>query len=309
MKRRADRAFTLLECVVALTVLALSLMAIFNVNSTALASHVYAKKLTVANLLARSKMTDIEQQLYDKGFAADDEEDAGDFTDDGWSSFKWRSKIIAPKTTHLKPEQAIGALFNIPMGGDGKDPLSAMMSAMSGGAGQAAATANGNAAANPLAALMAGPATAMMSTQLTQMIEQLTKSVREVHLTVTWKEGNLTESLDVVTHVVSLGPGTDRNGGAIAAAGVTTQGGEVMVRTDNGQVVAKPVPNPRGPGMVDPTDGMPVMAQSQWAASRGPAGSAFPGGLPSTFTGKGGLSNLPGFQPPIRRTKLGGRLE
>ena len=172
MKRRANRAFTLLECVVALTVLALSLMAIFNVNSTALASHVYAKKLTVATLLARSKMTDIEQQLYDKGFAADDEEDAGDFTDDGWSSFKWRSKIVAPKTTNLKPEQAIGALFNIPMGGDGKDPLAAMMSAMSGG-GQAGA------AANPLAALMAGPATAMMSSQLTQMIEIGRASWRE----------------------------------------------------------------------------------------------------------------------------------
>ena len=35
-------------------------------------SHVYAKKLTVATLLARSKMVDLEQELYDKGFKADD---------------------------------------------------------------------------------------------------------------------------------------------------------------------------------------------------------------------------------------------
>jgi general secretion pathway protein I len=302
MNRRGANGFTLLESVIALMVMVLSLMAIFDINSSALASHVFAKKLTVATLLARSKMTDIEQQLYDKGFAADDEEDAGDFSDDGWPSYKWRSKIVAPKTTGLKPEQAIGALFNIPMG-DTDNPLAALMSGTMNKPG----AAPGADSANPLAAAMAGPAAAMMQSQFTQMIDQITKSVREVHLTVTWKEGKLTESVDIVTHVVSLGPGTDRNGGALAAAGVATQGGEVMVRTDNGQVVAKPVPNPKGPGMVDPVDGMPVMAQSQWAASRGGAGLNPSGALPLPFGGVKGLGSLPGFPNKFTpRQRLGG---
>ena len=61
------RAFTLLEVLVALAILGVSLLAIIDINSQAIAAHLYAKKLTVATLLARSKMTDIEQQMYDKG--------------------------------------------------------------------------------------------------------------------------------------------------------------------------------------------------------------------------------------------------
>src|SRR5258708_33035725 len=71
-------------------------------------------------------MIDIEQDLYDKGFNNDDEEKSGDFSDEGWSSFKWRAKILAPRTQGDSPEQLIGAIFNIPLSGDGaKDsPLS-----------------------------------------------------------------------------------------------------------------------------------------------------------------------------------------
>src|SRR5262245_51910813 len=106
---RASRAigFTLLETMVALAILALSLMAIFRLNSGAVSMHAYSKKLTVASLLARSKMTDLEQELYDKGFNNDDEEKTGDFSDEGWSSFKWRAKIIAPRTDGVSPGQII----------------------------------------------------------------------------------------------------------------------------------------------------------------------------------------------------------
>jgi general secretion pathway protein I len=46
-----------------------------------------------------------------------------------------------------------------------------------------------------------------------------------VHLTVTWKNGSTTESIDLVTHVVSLGPGSDRNGNPAAAAAAAASGG------------------------------------------------------------------------------------
>ena len=59
------RGFTLLEVVVALAILGLALLAIFDLNAGAVASHAYAKRLTIATMLARSKMTDIEQELYD----------------------------------------------------------------------------------------------------------------------------------------------------------------------------------------------------------------------------------------------------
>ena len=68
MTRVRSAGFTLLEVVVAMAILCMSLMAIFNMNAGAIRMHTYTKRLTVATLLARSKMTDIEQQLYDKGF-------------------------------------------------------------------------------------------------------------------------------------------------------------------------------------------------------------------------------------------------
>src|SRR5712692_5878851 len=104
--------FTLLEVIVSMAILGLALMAIFDLNAGAVAMHAYTKKLTVASLLARSKMIDIEQDLYDKGFNNDDEEKSGDFSDEGWSSFKWRAKILAPRTQGVSPEQLIGAIFN-----------------------------------------------------------------------------------------------------------------------------------------------------------------------------------------------------
>ena len=58
----------------------------------------------------------------------------------------------------------------------------------------------------------------LMQGQFSQMVDQLTKTVREVHLTVSWPEGSKMETLELVTHVVSLGPGGDRNGNLQASA-------------------------------------------------------------------------------------------
>src|SRR4051812_35371801 len=113
----ARGGFTLLEVVLAMAILGMSLLAIFRLNSGAVAMHAYTKRLTVATLLARSKITDIEQDLYDRGFSVDDQEQSGDFSDEGWgTSFRWKAKILAPKTQGISPDQLLSALFNIPGG-------------------------------------------------------------------------------------------------------------------------------------------------------------------------------------------------
>jgi general secretion pathway protein I len=292
---RKSRAFTLLEVVIALAILAVSLVAILDINSQAVYSHIYAKKLTIATLLARSKMVDLEQKLHDTGMTPDDEEDAGDFSEEGWPSYKWRAKIIAPKTNGLSPEQLFGALFNIPMGmGTDKDSkgggmLSSLFgsggsSSKDGAAGAALAGAGGAAAgAGGLAAL--GPMAGMAQQQFTMMVDQLQKAVREVHLTVTWKEGKLTESLDLVTHVVSLGPGSDRNGGAAAAAGLGS-GSQSLVRPD-GTPARSPQPCPSGAGMCD-SDGTQLMT----AAQKAQGGQGTPQ-LPSSTLNPLGTGNVP----------------
>src|SRR5215831_2421348 len=121
------RAFTLLEVVVALAILGLALLAIFDLNSGAVASHAYAKRITVATMLARSKMTDIEQELYDKGFDADDREIQGDFRTEGWEAYTWKAQILAPRTTEISPDKLIEMLFNLPPGKDGVSGLAALL--------------------------------------------------------------------------------------------------------------------------------------------------------------------------------------
>ncbi len=256
--------FTLLETMVALAILALSLMAVFNLNSGAIAMHAYTKKLTVASLLARSKMTDLEQELYDKGFSNDDEEKTGDFSDEGWSAFKWRAKIIAPRTDGVSPDQILGAIFNLPTGsGDSQGPLGAFSALLSGSAPDGG-TAPITGSPLPPGAQVAGrlgPMGGLIQTQFTQLVDQITKTVREVDLTVTWKDGKQLESLDLVTHVVSFGPGGDRNGNLQAAAAQAALN-NTMVNARTCVPVLNPRQLPNGQ-MVDPLTGDPVVPQSQ----------------------------------------------
>ncbi|MCP3141363.1 type IV pilus modification PilV family protein [Pyxidicoccus xibeiensis] len=297
MKR--SRGFTLLEVVVALAILGLALMAIFDLNAGAVSNHVYTKRLTVASLLARSKMTDLEQTLYDDGFSVDDDEESGDFSDEGWPQFKWRARIIAPKTEGVSPDQLIGAIFNLPIGGGGDDPMSGLAGLFGGGA---AAGGKDGASSGPQPAGMSGmggAAMGMAQPMFTQMVQQITQTVREVHLTVFWQEGTQLESIDLVTHVVSLGPGSDRNGGFQAQQG--QQPGEQSsqwVNPNTGLIVANPIPGPNGT-MLDPATRAPLMRQDQFNQQRN-------GGTPPRQGGSGGVvppgnplgkfPSIPGFR-------------
>jgi general secretion pathway protein I len=281
---RRTRGFTLLETVVALAILAMALMAIFDINSGAIANHAYAKKLTVATLLARSKMTDLEQTLYDEGFSTDDKEESGDFSAEGWDNYKWRAKIIAPQTDGVSPDQLIGAIFNLPIGEGGDLGGLASMFGGSGGKDDKGGPQQGM---NP----MAGAAMGMAQPMFTQMVQQITQTVREVHLTVYWRDGTQVESLDVVTHVVSLGPGSDRNGGFQPNNGM--QPGDMAnqwVNPSTGFIVQNPVAGPGG--MVDPATGQTLMRRSDWLQQRGGGGGG--GG----FVPPGGLPGLPGEVKP-----------
>ncbi|NNC17119.1 prepilin-type N-terminal cleavage/methylation domain-containing protein [Corallococcus exiguus] len=299
---RRHSGFTLLETMVAMAILSVALMAIFDLNSGAVANHVYTKRLTVAALLSRSKMTDLEQKLYDDGFEQDDDEQSGDFSDEGWPQFKWRARIIAPKTDGVTPDQLIGAIFNLPMGGgDSGDPLGGLASLFGGGGGDSkgGTPPGGTTGASPLGA----SAMSMAQPMFTQMVDQLTKSVREVHLTVYWKEGTQVESVDVVTHVVSLGPGGDRNGGFTPNAGSTAGAENQWVNPRTGQVVDNPIPGPNGQ-MLDPNTREPLVNRAamlnQLNGNTGQQGGGngntgvnprAPGG--GIFGGRGGMPNLP----------------
>jgi general secretion pathway protein I len=215
--------------VVAMAILGVALLAIFDLNAGAVASHAYVKHLTVATQLARSKMTDLEQELYDKGFEVDDVERKGDFAAEGWNGYTWKASILAPQTAGVSPDKLMEALFGISAGDGGVASLfGGLLGGVDGGlAGLAAAFSGPSSsplppgATGPSGMQALGPFANLAQTQMTQLLDQIRKGVREVRLTVTWKEGSRSESIDVVTHVVSLLQGSDRNGTPGAALGPT----------------------------------------------------------------------------------------
>jgi general secretion pathway protein I len=223
-----------LEVVVAMAILGVALLAIFDLNAGAVASHAYVKRITVATELARAKMTDIEQDLYDKGFEIDDVERSGDFAAEGWNGFSWKARILAPQTSGVTPDKLLEALFAIPPGeGGGLASLFGGLGGADGGlAGMASAALSGGisnsslppGATGPSGMQALGPFATLAQTQVTQLVDQIRRGVREVRLSVSWKEGTRTESLDVVTHVVSLQQGSDRNGTPGAPIGTGTTG-------------------------------------------------------------------------------------
>lgn len=93
-RRRTNEAgFTLLEVMVAIGILAVSLVAIFNVQASSILAASKVKFVTAATLLARSKMVDIEQELMEEGFSEFAESIEGDFSEEGWPDFRYSAII------------------------------------------------------------------------------------------------------------------------------------------------------------------------------------------------------------------------
>jgi general secretion pathway protein I len=87
---RRSRGFTLLEVMVAMTILSGALTWIVVGMARNIAAEGHAKLITSATFLARSKMNDIEDDLYEKGFGEFEKELTGTFEDKGFQRFSWR---------------------------------------------------------------------------------------------------------------------------------------------------------------------------------------------------------------------------
>ncbi len=95
--RGGQNGFTLFEVMVAMGILAISLVAIFNVQGSSILAASRSKFITAASLLARSKLVDIEQELTETGFSDFAEEMEGDFSEEGWPEFSWHAQISKVK--------------------------------------------------------------------------------------------------------------------------------------------------------------------------------------------------------------------
>ncbi len=191
--------FTLLEVMVALAILGLALTAIVGINGNSIRAHGFAKRVTVATMLARSKMADLESQFIEEGFTSEfDQTMEGNFSDEGWSDYRWHAEIVRPDIDGANASALVESLVQ-KLAGDASD-------VMSGGDSSAAPTPTMDTGG---IASMLGP---MIEPQITALVETMKQSVREVRLKILWKDGATEDSFDVVTHLVILAPAGQEGG-------------------------------------------------------------------------------------------------
>ena len=193
MSRRSARGFTLLEVMVALAILSLGLLGISDLVGGAMRNHALAKQLDVATLLARGKLADLEDHYEEEGFRDFDETDEGTFDEEGHPEVAWKVLVRKPDV-ELGGENACAALL-------GDTGLAALLPS-AGTSPDASGGGAGTTTQSPFALQIE----AMVRTQCAAFGETIKKSLRELRLTVSWKDGRADEAFEVVTHLVVLQP-------------------------------------------------------------------------------------------------------
>jgi general secretion pathway protein I len=181
--RRLSRGFTLLEVMVALAVLAGALLVVSEVVGGALRNHARARQIEIATMLARTKMVELQAYYERKGFRDFDEDDEGNFEQEGHPDLRW-SVLVRKPALDLGADQVLGVLT----GGKKLEELLPSPQEV------------------PALAPLQGILSASIQAQLARISEELKKSVRQVRLTVSWPDGARTESFDVVTTLVVTDP-------------------------------------------------------------------------------------------------------
>mgnify|MGYP005651656467 CR=1 FL=1 len=167
LRRPVNRGFTLMEVMIALAILSMSMTVLLLTQSSSMDKISRARDLTVATLLARSKMIDAEQALFDEGFTEGESSEEGDFSEEGYNTFKWKT-TYTPIELDLELESLCGL-----MPGGGGDEMDS----------------EGDSCGPMLGAFM-GP--------LDGILGNVAESMRLVEIEITWPTGQqYTESMKV----------------------------------------------------------------------------------------------------------------
>ncbi len=177
--RHRQRGFSLLEVMIAMTILAGALTWIVVGMARNIAAENHAKLMTTATFLARSKMNDLEDDLYDKGFGEFEKELTGTFEDKGFQRFSWRlvvDKVELPSTDQV--QSMLGKAQDVQGGANA-----------AGGSG----STGGSSSNNPMTSSVGA-----MSGQFGIIKDVLEGRIRRLTVQVLWAEGRQTYDVSVV---------------------------------------------------------------------------------------------------------------
>jgi general secretion pathway protein I len=194
--------FSLLEVMVAIAILALSLVVLVRITTNNVRAAAHAQLVTSAAFLSRAKLAAMEDDILATGFTDSDQEDAGDFSDEGFPHFRWQSvleRVELPIDAAEKAQEA---------------------------ATQTTQEATTGPSANPMLALT-GMMGGLMSTLIEPIRVGLQESVRRVTVRVLWDElGRSEQSFEVFAYLtdpakldLAMGAPAGATGGAGGTAG------------------------------------------------------------------------------------------
>ncbi len=191
------RGFSLLEVMIAMAILAGALTWIVVGVSRNIKAENHAKLMTTANFLAREKMVDIEDDLYDKGFGEFEKEQSGQFDDKGFSRFTWKAivdKVELPSAEQLQTvlSNAQQARQTLQGGGTATGDSAALQQ-------QAGIGTSGSSSSNPLTA-----GASALSSQFGVIKDVLEQAIRRVTIQIGWYEGRSPIQVELVAYYVDV---------------------------------------------------------------------------------------------------------
>jgi general secretion pathway protein I len=204
MRRRAA-GFSLLEVMVAMAILSLAVVVLIRITTGNVRAAAHARFVTNATFLARAKLASMEDSIVADGFTDSDEEDGGDFGEEGFPQVRWSSiieRVELPTDAAQKAQEAATQQTQEATTGTSTNPMMALTGLMGG----------------------------FMSTLIEPIRIGLQESVRRITVTVKWSEvGREEQSFDVIAYLtdpskLDLAMGTPP-GGAAGAGGASGAGG------------------------------------------------------------------------------------
>jgi general secretion pathway protein I len=218
----ATAGFTLIELFVATAILGVAMIYLLDGLTMAPDRANRAKLRSVAALLARAKVSEVESQLFKEGWEDFAAEDCGDFKDDEWgglSRYRWCvniDKIELPGD--INTEGLVGKMLGLgdgeeggAAGASGAPGLSSLLGGMGGGllsawmgGGQAANTgASGTGATGAANAptMDTGGLTGLLTSFLNPFKNVVEQAIRRITVTVFWRYRRKEDRVVIIYYV------------------------------------------------------------------------------------------------------------
>jgi len=210
--------FTLLEVMIALAILVTALVVVAEADMGATQDTGRAKMISVAAMLARAKMSEIEFDLHHDGFPEFEEEECGDFDDDSYGNmarFHWCytiEKIELPENIDLQKlmggSSQDGSQDGSTDEGDdakskGSSPGGALMDMLGGMGGLMGGMLGGKGGLGGMSGGMGSMAGMLLASQFGIIQNVIEQAIRRIILTVSWPESGHDRELTVVLYVTN----------------------------------------------------------------------------------------------------------